>query len=57
MKQICQKCGRGSFKVIDRSHSNRATIRRQKVNLQTKTIDKKRVLICARCIKTLAKTA
>ncbi|MEA3272103.1 MAG: 50S ribosomal protein L28 [Patescibacteria group bacterium] len=53
----CEKCGRGSLKAVSRSHSNVATKRRQKVNLQKKTIDGKRMKICTKCIKTMNKKA
>ncbi|NQU83349.1 MAG: 50S ribosomal protein L28 [Parcubacteria group bacterium] len=53
----CEKCRRGSLNVNSRSHSNVATKRRQKVNLQKKTIDGTRVKICTKCIKTMNKEA
>ncbi|MFA4937369.1 MAG: L28 family ribosomal protein [Patescibacteria group bacterium] len=57
MSRVCEKCQRGYNPAVSRSHSNIATLRRQYVNLQYKTVDGKRVRICSRCIKTLAKNA
>lgn len=51
----CELCGRGSLKGHSVSHSNIKTIRRQKLNLQTKRVAGKKMTICARCIKTLVK--
>ena len=51
----CQLCGRGPLKGNWRSHSNIKTIRRQKLNLQTKKVDGKKLLICANCLKSLNK--
>ncbi|PIS40498.1 MAG: 50S ribosomal protein L28 [Candidatus Kerfeldbacteria bacterium CG08_land_8_20_14_0_20_43_14] len=51
MAKICSICGRGSLKANSRSHSNIATIKRQKVNLQTLFKDNKRIIACASCIK------
>ncbi|OGY87728.1 MAG: 50S ribosomal protein L28 [Candidatus Kerfeldbacteria bacterium RIFOXYA2_FULL_38_24] len=55
MSKICDVCGRGYLKGNARSHSKRATIKRQQVNLQTTTIAGKKVKACTRCIKTSAK--
>ncbi|MBI3963562.1 MAG: 50S ribosomal protein L28 [Candidatus Kerfeldbacteria bacterium] len=55
MAQVCQICGRGSLKGNRRSHSNIATIKRQKVNLQSLLIGVKRVRACTSCIRTAAK--
>ncbi len=53
--RICDICGRKPLKGNLRSHSKRATIRRQYLNLQTKIIEGMRVKICANCLKTLVK--
>jgi len=50
-------CRRGSFKATSRSHSNRPTIRRQYVNIQSRWMNGKQVAICASCIKTQKKKA
>jgi ribosomal protein L28 len=55
MATKCDLCGRGSTKDASRSHSNIKTIKRQHINLQTKTIDKKKMKVCTKCIKTLEK--
>ncbi|OGY44321.1 MAG: 50S ribosomal protein L28 [Candidatus Buchananbacteria bacterium RIFCSPHIGHO2_01_FULL_39_14] len=51
----CEICGRSPLKANWRSHSNQKTIRRQKLNLQTKKINGKRMVICTSCLKTLLK--
>lgn len=55
MATKCEVCGRGSTKGASRSHSNIKTIKRQYINLQIKKINGKRLAVCAKCIKTLAK--
>ena len=55
MARTCDICGRGSLKGHKVSHSNINTIRRQALNLQTKTIDNKKKRICAKCIRTMKK--
>ena len=55
MAKKCDLCGRGSTKGAKRSHSNIKTIRRQHINLQTKTIDGKKMKICTSCLKTMVK--
>ncbi|MBI4281822.1 50S ribosomal protein L28 [Candidatus Uhrbacteria bacterium] len=51
----CFSCEKNDAKANSRSHSNIATIRRQKVNLQTRRIDGKKVNICTRCLRTRVK--
>jgi ribosomal protein L28 len=53
MARKCDICGRGSMKDASRSHSNIKTTRRQHINLQAKTINGQRLLVCTKCIKTL----
>ena len=55
MSKRCDMCGRGSKKAASRSHSNIKTLRRQNINLQTKTIDNVKMKLCANCIKTMKK--
>lgn len=55
MSKICSVCERRYLKGNQRSHSNIATIKRQRVNLQMATIDGKRKLVCTRCLRTKAK--
>jgi len=57
MSKNCDICGRSSTKGVKRSHSNIKTLRRQHINLQTKKINGKKILICTKCIKTLAKVS
>ncbi len=53
----CDICGREPLKGNLRSHSNIKTIHRQKLNLQTRKIDGKKVRVCTSCLKTLLKPA
>jgi len=55
MSRTCELCERGSQKAASRSHSNIKTLRRQYANLQTKTIDGKKMKVCVKCIKTAKK--
>jgi len=55
MAKKCDLCGRSSTKGAKRSHSNIKTIKRQDINLQTKTIDGKKMKVCAKCLKTMVK--
>ncbi len=51
----CDACGRSATKGIKRSHSNIKTIKRQKINLQTKKVDGKKQTLCTSCLKTKSK--
>jgi large subunit ribosomal protein L28 len=53
MSRIDQLTGKGPNFGQSRSHSNRATKRRQNVNLQTIRIDGVKVRVSARTLKTL----
>jgi ribosomal protein L28 len=55
MAKKCDVCGRGSTKDASRSHSNIKTIKRQYINLQIKKVNGKKLNVCAKCIKTMAK--
>ncbi|MFH1456679.1 MAG: 50S ribosomal protein L28 [Patescibacteria group bacterium] len=55
MARTCNICGRGSLKGHKVSHSNIKTIKRQALNLQTKTINGKKERICTKCIRTTKK--
>jgi large subunit ribosomal protein L28 len=55
MARKCELCGRGPKKDASRSHSNIKTIKRQYINLQTKRIDGRKMLVCTKCLKTMAK--
>lgn len=55
MSRTCQVCGRGTTSSQSRSHSNIATKRTQKINVQTKNIDGEKIKVCAKCIKTSVK--
>ncbi len=51
----CAICGRLPLKGNLVSYSKIKTIKRQKINLQSKKIDGKRVKICTNCLKTISK--
>lgn len=51
----CEVCVRTPLKGNQKSHSNIKTIRRQKINLQTKRIDGKKTTICTSCLKSVNK--
>jgi ribosomal protein L28 len=55
MAKNCEICGRGATKDASRSHSNIKTLKRQHINLQSKTVDGKKMQICTKCIKTSKK--
>ncbi|MDD4900514.1 MAG: L28 family ribosomal protein [Patescibacteria group bacterium] len=55
MATKCSLCGRGSTRDASRSHSNIQTLKRQHINLQVKKINGRRLAVCAKCIKSLAK--
>jgi len=57
MSKQCEICDRQYLKGNKRSHSKIATIKRQKVNLQSTIVDGKKVKACAKCIKTQMKGA
>ncbi|MEA2006847.1 MAG: 50S ribosomal protein L28 [Patescibacteria group bacterium] len=51
----CEICGKKNQSGNKRSHSNIATKRKFKVNLQSKKINGKKMKVCTRCIKTANK--
>jgi len=51
----CSICGKKAISGNNRSHSNIATKRKFKVNIQSKVINGKRVKVCAGCIRNLNK--
>ncbi len=57
MSRVCQMTGRGTTTGNSRSHSNIATRRTFKVNLQTKRIGGMKLSLSTRALRTLAKTA
>jgi len=56
MSKVCDICGRGSQVGNSRSHSNIATLRKFRINLQSKKINGKRMKVCSKCLKTQAKS-
>jgi large subunit ribosomal protein L28 len=57
MSRVCQMTGRKTRTGNSRSHSNIATKRTFRINLQTKRIDGVKVRLSAKAIRTLAKAA
>lgn len=57
MSRTCQLTGRGTSTGNARSHSNIATRRTFKINLQTKRIGGMKLRLSTRAIRTLAKSA
>ncbi len=55
MSRTCEICGRGTKSGHSRSHSNIATKRKFKVNIQAKKIDGQKKKICTKCIRTMNK--
>ena len=55
MSKVCEICGRGTRATFSKSHANNKTKTTNKINLQSKKINGKRVKICTKCIKNLAK--
>ncbi len=55
MSRVCQICGKKTRVGHKRSHSNIATKRRFKPNLQKVLYKGKKVLACTSCIKSLYK--
>jgi len=52
----CDICGRGDKSGHSRSHSNIATKRKFKINLQSKKMDGQKKNVCTKCLKTMNKT-
>ncbi len=57
MSRTCEICGRGTKSGHSRSHSNIATKRKFKVNIQNKKINGKKRKICVKCIRTMNKAS
>ncbi len=53
--KVCAICGKNYLKGNARSHSKRATIKRQHPNLQQITYLGKKVLACTKCVKTVTR--
>ncbi|HLC94853.1 MAG TPA: 50S ribosomal protein L28 [Patescibacteria group bacterium] len=56
MSRVCQLTGRGTASGNSRSHSNIASRRKFKLNLQTKHIGGLKLRVSSRALRTLAKT-
>jgi len=52
MAKTCELCGRGTGTSFNVSHSKVKTKRSQKINLQSKKINGKKMRVCTSCIKT-----
>ena len=57
MSRICILTGKQANFAQSRSHTNRATKRRQNVNLQTIRVNGQRIRVAARTLRTLKKLA
>lgn len=55
MSRMCQLTGRGTASGNARSHSNIATRRKFKINLQTKRVGGMKLHLSTRALRTLAK--
>lgn len=55
MSKVCEITGRGPKSANSRSHSKVQTKRRNQINLQSVTINGKRIRVAARTLKTLKK--
>ncbi|PIR07045.1 MAG: 50S ribosomal protein L28 [Candidatus Komeilibacteria bacterium CG11_big_fil_rev_8_21_14_0_20_36_20] len=55
MARICDLCRRGAITGNQRSHSKVASKRMMSINLQTKKLNGKKILVCTSCIKTINK--
>ncbi len=51
----CSMCGKKAISGNNRSHSNVATKRKFKANIQSKVINGQKVKICTGCIRTMNK--
>lgn len=57
MSRTCEICNRGTASGHSRSHSNIATKRKFKVNIQKKKVDGQSKKVCTKCIRTMSKNA
>lgn len=55
MSRICVLTGKRANAANNRSHSNRATRRKQHVNLQTIRVQNKRIRVAARTLRMMKK--
>jgi len=55
MAKRCDLCGRGATKGASRSHSKIKTLKRQNINLQSKTVEGEKVKLCTSCLRTIDK--
>ncbi|PLX25707.1 50S ribosomal protein L28 [Candidatus Parcubacteria bacterium] len=55
MAKVCEICQKKALVGNIRSHSNIASKRKMKVNLQTKRIGRKKIVACTSCLKTIKK--
>jgi len=55
MSKVCEICQRKALTGNSRSHSNIATKRKMKLNLQNKKIAGQKTTLCTSCLKTINK--
>lgn len=57
MMKLCMRCEKGVRVANMRSHSNIASKRKQRPNLQRTKVDGKRLLLCASCLRVVTRAA
>ena len=55
MAKKCDLCGRGATKGASRSHSKVKTLKKQNINLQSKTVAGDKFKLCTSCLRTMDK--
>jgi len=55
MAKKCDMCGRGATKGASRSHSKIKTLKRQNINLQSRSVEGVAVKLCTSCLRTINK--
>ena len=55
MMKVCMRCEKGIQVANTRSHSNIASKRKQRPNLQRMTVQGKRLVLCTSCVKAVTR--
>ncbi|MDP2944226.1 MAG: bL28 family ribosomal protein, partial [bacterium] len=55
MAKKCDLCGRSATKGASRSHSKIKTLKRQNINLQSRTVNSLKARLCTSCLRTINK--
>ncbi len=53
----CSVCGKKAMSGNNRSHSNTATKRKFKANIQSKVVNGQKIKVCTSCIRTMNKVS